>query len=100
MLLDKVYGFFHRPTGGKGAEIASTILPNSSNEGQFGEGILNVQPQIEEGFIVLEVDVVSWLELLDEIILEDKGLFFCVSDDTLDILNLGNKESDEKSGVF
>jgi hypothetical protein len=99
VLLDEIDRLLDRSARREGPKISSSIPTNPSHQCQFGKWILNIQPQIEVGLVILQIDVVSRLESLDEIIFKNKGLLFRVGHKAFNISYFGNEESHKKSRV-
>jgi hypothetical protein len=58
---------------GEGTEIAGAVILLEAGESEAGDGVVKVDFQEEEAFVVAEADVVAGLEFLDEAAFEEEG---------------------------
>jgi len=69
---------------GVGAEIERTIAPDLAGEKNSRKTLVgDDQPRV--ALVVLEVDVVAWLQLLDKVVFEDQRFDFRAGDDDVQV---------------
>ena len=71
-----------------GPEVERAVVLDGSRDGKGGEVVLDAQPQGDIRLVVLQDDVVLRLVLLDQVVLEEKGLFLVPRQDDGDIVDV------------
>ena len=79
------------------AEAHRAIVGGTALDADAGEGLM-ADDDLRIGLVVLEKDVVAGLMLLDEGVLEDKGLSFGAHDDVLDTADLAHQKAGLRAG--
>ena len=89
-------GVCHADVGVR-AEAHRAIVGGAALDADAGEGLM-ADDDLGIGLVVLEKDVVAGLMLLDEGVLEDKGLSFGAHDDVLDTTDLAHQKAGLRAG--
>ena len=91
------YGGVRHTDVGVRAEAHRAIVGGAALDADAGEGLV-ADDDLGIGLVVLEKDVVAGLMLLDEGVLEDKGLSFGAHDDVLDTTDLAHQKAGLRAG--
>ena len=82
-----------------GAEAPGTVFLHFSHNLEGGKILAGVKAQADVGLVIPEDHVVAGPVLLDEGVLQEKGLFLGVGDDKIEVAHAGNEERHHRSGV-
>jgi hypothetical protein len=72
---------------GEGAEVDGAVVLAESGEGEAGDGVVEVDLEQEEPFVVAEIDVEPGLELLDQFAFEQEGLGLGLHDVPVEVVD-------------
>ena len=73
-----------RTCRGVGAKVARTIPADLTHHREAGKRFVQIDPQREEGLVILQVQVIAGLVLLDQGVFQQQRLFFGIGDGELD----------------
>ncbi len=76
---------------GVGPEVEGAVVLDISRYGEGGEAVLDAQAQGDIRLVVLEHDVVLGLVLLDEVVLEEKGLLLVAREHDGDVVHVAQE---------
>ena len=84
----------HRRCADVGAEVLRAVLLHAPGQGQAGEGLLQIHPQVGVVLVVLEEDVVVGPVQLDEVALQAQGLQVAVAQENVEIRDVADHGRD------
>jgi len=97
--LQEAERLLRRRAGGIRAEILRAVPFRAADELKPGKGVRRVDPDVEVGLVVAEIDVVAGAVLLDQRVLEDQGLLLRLRHDEGDVIDTGQEEGDHEARV-
>ena len=80
-----IQGLVDSPHSGEGAEVAGSVLLHAAGDDDAGIILLPGDLDVGVALVVLEANVVLGAVFLDEVTLQDKGLYLRVGDDEIEI---------------